>query len=118
VVFSILLLTMSQLVDSPQPWDEDRCVVYKEICDLLKAMTDKLDMLVVKELQGRQSRSKSIEKGNEIVDILVHEENCLNKDDICLAEIEHHGTHIVEVLYATNLTQDVEFMDKRNNMLE
>jgi hypothetical protein len=29
------------------------------ICDLMKAMTEKHDMLVEKELQGRQSRSKS-----------------------------------------------------------
>jgi hypothetical protein len=63
----------------------------------MKVMTDKLDMLVKKELWGRQSRSKSFEKGIDIVDILVHEENCLNKDDVCLAEIEHHCTHIVEV---------------------
>jgi hypothetical protein len=73
----------------------------KKICDLMKAMTDKLDMLAEKELQSRQSRSKSFEKGNEIVDILVHEENCLNKDDLWLVEIEHHGTHIVEVPCAT-----------------
>jgi hypothetical protein len=62
---------------------------------VLKVMTNKHDMLVDNELQGRQSRSKSFEKGNDIVDILVHEENCLNIYDVCLAEIEHHCTHIV-----------------------
>jgi hypothetical protein len=92
--------------------------IYKQICDLMKATTDKLDMLVEKELRDRQLRFKSFEKGNDIADILVHEENCLNKDDVCLAEIEHHCTHIVEVPCATNLTQDIEFMDKRDNMLE
>jgi hypothetical protein len=85
---------------------------------VLKVMTNKHDMLVDNELQGRQSRSKSFEKGNDIVDILVHEENCLNIYDVCLAEIEHHCTHIVEVPCATNLTQDIEFVDKRNNILE
>jgi hypothetical protein len=118
VLFSILLLTMPWQVDSPHHQDEDRGAIYKEICDLLKEMTDKLDILIEKELQGCQTGSKSFEKGKEIVDTLVHEENCLNKDDVWLAEIGHHGTHIVDVPCATNLTLDVEFMDKRNNMLE
>jgi hypothetical protein len=60
VLLSILLLTMSQPADSPQPHDQDRGVIYKEICDLFKAMIDNLDMMVEKELQGRQSRLKSL----------------------------------------------------------
>jgi hypothetical protein len=50
VLISISLLTMSQPVDSPQPHDEDRGIIHKELCDLMKAMTDKLDILVEKEL--------------------------------------------------------------------
>jgi hypothetical protein len=59
VLFSILLLTMSQLAYSPKTQDLDRGVIYKEICDLFKVMTDKLDMMVEKELRGHQSRLKS-----------------------------------------------------------
>jgi hypothetical protein len=73
----------------------------------MKAMIDKLDMLVEKELQDRQLRLKCFKKGNDIVDILVHEENCLNKVDVCLAEIEHHCTHIIKVSCPTNLTHDI-----------
>ena len=40
------------------------------------------------------------------------------KYDTCLAEIEHHDTHIVDVPLATNLTQDVESEDERDNTLE
>jgi hypothetical protein len=118
VLFSILPLSMSQPTDSLQPHDQNRGILYQEICDLFKAMTDLLDMMVEKELQGRQSRLKSFKKGNDIIDILVDEENCLNKDDVCLADIEQHCTHIVEVPCATNLTHDIEFMDKRDNMLD
>jgi hypothetical protein len=44
---------MSQPTDLPQPQEQDRGVIYKEICDLFKVMSDKLDMMVEKESQGR-----------------------------------------------------------------
>jgi hypothetical protein len=50
---------MPQPAGLPQPQDQDRGIIYKEIFDLFKTMTDKLDMLVEMELQGRQSSSKS-----------------------------------------------------------
>jgi hypothetical protein len=50
---------MSQPTDSSQPQDQDKGVIYKEVYDLFKAMTKNLDMMVERELQGRQSTLKS-----------------------------------------------------------
>jgi hypothetical protein len=40
------------------------------------------------------------------------------EDNTCFAEIEHLGTHIMDVLFATNLTHDIKNKGGRNNMLE
>ena len=39
----------------------------------------------------------------DLIDLAVEIENRIKNNNICLAEIEHDDTHIVDVLFATNL---------------
>ena len=53
----------------------------------------------------------------DLIDLSCEVENQI-KNDTCLAEIEHHDTHIVETSLATNLRQDVVGDDEIDNMLK
>ena len=54
----------------------------------------------------------------DLIDLANEIENRINNNNTCLPEIEHHDTHIVDALFATNLRQDIEIKDGKDNMLK